>query len=197
MADSLKNWTWEGKQNPGRSRVFSPTPKEATRKQCKHSSPPVSLSCREEGAITIYKYVVERWKRKRSGEVQSFRGRLDWRYNGNDAQQIKMRPKSLQKNPWVSFVLSNCSWEWGLPWRRLNIITWVYFYVFAFCCFNPEFDLLLYVIYPDSSLSIVKCFDHFQSLHWVNCSTWLSWPFILETLPPFVELCFFSCFLLL
>ena len=97
MADSLKNWTWEGKQSPGRSRAFSPTPKEATRKWYKHSSPLVSLSCREEGAITIYKYVVERWKRKRSGEVQSFRGRLDWRYNGNDAQQIKMRPKSLQK----------------------------------------------------------------------------------------------------
>lgn len=27
----------------------------------------------------------------------SFGGRLDWRYDDDDAQQIKMRPKSLQK----------------------------------------------------------------------------------------------------
>ena len=79
MADSLKNWTWEGKQSPGRFQAFSPTPKEAIRKRCKHSSLPVSLSCREEGAITISKYMVERWERKRTGEVHKL-----WRGAGGE-----------------------------------------------------------------------------------------------------------------
>jgi hypothetical protein len=42
---------------------------EAFGKRYKLSGSPMSLSYRQEGATTLNKYVVERWERKRSGEV--------------------------------------------------------------------------------------------------------------------------------
>lgn len=132
MSDALKNWRWEGKQRPGRSQAFSPIPKDAIRKRCKHRGRPVSLSRREKDGMIINKYVVERWERNRSRE------RLDWRCDGPDAQHIKMRPKSLQKYHWVSLMLSNYSWGWGLTWRGLSTVTWVCLFVSSFLLFQSR-----------------------------------------------------------